>query len=153
MPATQAFLQQSKGIKSHLEIADSGCSWTVSNQGIAPNAWSSGFISISKDVGDTKVQVADSHELPVTGVGSYRLMLSDGSHFVLSDCLYVPEMEYTLIAVSQLASKDRGILFGDKIFLLLDFLQEQHMFLGKVLKGIFFSTLKLAVKLHIIHIM
>ncbi|KAG2773491.1 hypothetical protein PC129_g16833 [Phytophthora cactorum] len=53
-----------------------------------------------------RITIADGTKIDVVAKGTVELRLMDGTSVILSDVLYIPAVEGSLIPVSKLAEKD-----------------------------------------------
>ena len=61
-----------------------------------------------------KVYLADGSTLDVVGMGNVRILLSNGSVWLLEKVRHIPELRRNLISVGQLDDEGHAILFvGD----------------------------------------
>ena len=100
-------------------ILDSGCTQSISPEGIQMDQSKSGFIDLVP-ISHIAIKVADKRKVQVKAFGQYRLILSNGDHVTLDDVLYIPDIACTLISVSQLTTitVDAMIMFSSTHFYL-----------------------------------
>ncbi|KAE8878302.1 hypothetical protein PF007_g32415 [Phytophthora fragariae] len=53
-----------------------------------------------------RITIADGRKIDAVAMGTVGLKLMDGTSVTLSDVLYIPEVEGSLISVAKLAEKD-----------------------------------------------
>ncbi|KAE8981767.1 hypothetical protein PF002_g23992 [Phytophthora fragariae] len=64
------------------------------------------FVSMKELKTPVRITIADGKKIDAVAIGTVGLKLMDGTSVALSDVLYIPEVEGSLILVTKLAEKD-----------------------------------------------
>ncbi|KAE9064539.1 hypothetical protein PF010_g28564 [Phytophthora fragariae] len=64
------------------------------------------FVSMKELKTPVRITIADGKKIDAVAMGTVGLKLMDGTSVTLSDVLYIPEVEGSLISVAKLAEKD-----------------------------------------------
>ncbi|KAE8908340.1 hypothetical protein PF003_g7482 [Phytophthora fragariae] len=64
------------------------------------------FVSMKELKTPVRITIADGKKIDAVAIGTVGLKLMDGTSVTLSDVLYIPEVEGSLISVAKLAEKD-----------------------------------------------
>ncbi|KAE9241070.1 hypothetical protein PF004_g7234 [Phytophthora fragariae] len=64
------------------------------------------FVSMKELKTPVRIKIADGKKIDAVAIGTVGLKLMDGTSVTLSDVLYIPEVEGSLISVAKLAEND-----------------------------------------------